>query len=229
MRKKGSTFFPVFFQIFKNKKLEHHWKQKNSSNKIRILPAFTLIMVGLLIMTKFSLPLVVSIETEDLYPLSSELTLKDSILENQTLFYQTFYQQVMSDGSCEEGESNVHYSYVNLSQDIVYDSNNNMLNIFEEFGEQSHNYNITSTSDVPVVFNYLYPFDIDGWQHNYPKENSTIVLNNQEITYLVYDRFYKIVSTYQFDKNMDLEYGDLVIPTQLFTTSKTFEVELGFG
>ena len=229
MRKKGSTFFRVFFQIFKNTKLENHWKQKNSSNKIRILPAFTLIMVGLLIMTKISLPLVVSIETENLHPLSSEISLKNSILENQTLLYQTYYQQTMSEGSCEKGESNVHYSYVNFSQEIIYDANNIMLNIIETFGDESHNYNITSTSNIPVVFNYLYPFENGGWQHNYPKENSTIILNNQEITYLVSNRLYDVVSTFQFEKNKELEYGALVIPTQLFTTSNSFQGELGFG
>lgn len=229
MRKKESTFLRVFFQIFKSNTQKNHWKRKNSSNKIRILPAFTLIMLGLLIMTDISLPLVVSVETEDFHPLSSEFSLKDSILENQTLFYQTYYQQTTSEVDCEEGEGNVHYFYMNLTQEITYDSDNNELMIYETFPDESHHYNITSTSNIPVVYNYIYPFENGGWQHNYPKEDSEIRLNNQEITFLVHKRLGEAISTYKYKKNMDLEYGDLVIPTQLFTTSNSFEMEMGLG
>lgn len=192
-----------------------------------------LIMTGLITMTNMTSPIGVTVENQSLQPFSSDLTLKDSILENQTLFYQTFYQQTLSQALCDseldEFES-LKYYRTNVTQKITFDSNNNLLNIQEEVDEKEFEYNISSTSNIPeaTLLNYSYR---NGWQHNYPKETSEITLNTQEITNLVLNRENYLVSTYIFEKNEDLKYGDIIIPTQIFTNSNSssFEMAMGFG
>ncbi len=190
-----------------------------------------LIMNGLLIMTNMTSSLANSVENQTMYPLSSDVTLKDSILENQTLFYQTYYQQTMSQALCDdEGDDfeSLKYYITNVTQEITFDSNSNLLNIKEKVDNQYFHYNITSTSNIPegVLLNYSYQ---NGWQHNYPKENSEITLNTQEISNLVLNRGNTVVSTYIFEETKDLKYGDITIPTQIFTNSSSFEMDLGFG
>ena len=231
MRKKESTFLRVFFQIFKRKTQKNHLNRKNSLNKLRIFPLMILIINGLLIMANMTSPLAVTIENQILYPLSSDVTLKDSILENQTLFYQTYYQQKMSQALCDdEGDDfkSLKYYLTNVTQEITFDSNNNLLNVQERVDNKYFYYNITSTSNIPAgtLLNYSYN---NGWQHNYPKEDSEITLNTQDITHLVSNRGNNVVSTYIFERTKNLKYGDITIPTQIFTSSSSFEMALGFG
>ena len=189
-----------------------------------------LVMTGLITMTNMTSDISVSLENQRLQPFSSEVTLKDSILENQTLFYQTFYQQTLSQALCDEEEfESPKYYRTNVTQEITFDSDNNLLNIKEEVDDEEFEYNITSTSNIPeaTLLNYSYR---NGWQHNYPKENSEITLNTQEITNLILNRDKFLVSTYKFEDNENLKYGDITIPTQVFinSNSSSFEMAMGF-
>jgi len=189
-----------------------------------------LIMTGLITMTSITLPISDTVENLRLQPFSSEVTLKDSILENQTLFYQTFYQQTLSQALCDEEEfESPKYYRTNVTQEITFDSDNNLLNIKEEVDDEEFEYNITSTSNIPedTTLNYSYS---NGWQHNYPKEDSEITLNTQEITNLLKVRGNYLVSTYIFEENEDLQYGDITIPTKVFinSNSSSFETPMGF-
>jgi len=200
---------------------------------MRIFPLIFLVMTGLITMTNMTSPIVVTVENQRLQPFSSDVTLKDSILENQTLFYQIFSQQTLSQALCDseidEFES-LKYYRKNVTQEISFDSNNELLKIQEKVGENEFEYNITSTSNIPeaTLLNYSYR---NGWQHNYPKENSEITLNTQEITNLIMNRENFLVSTYIFEKNEDLKYGDLTIPTQVFinSNSSSFVMTMGLG
>ena len=231
MRKKESTFLRVFFQIFNSKNLKNHWKRRDSLNKIKIFPLMILIMTGLITMINITSPIAVTVENQRLYPFSSDVILKDNILENQTLFYQTFYQQTLTQALCdsefEEFESPL-YRLTNVTQEITFDSSNNLLNIQEKVDQKEFGYNITSTSNIPeaTILNYSYR---NGWQHNYPKEASEITLNTQEITNLAMNRENYLVSTYVFEENKSLEYGDLIIPTQVFKNSNSSSFEMFFG
>ncbi|MHA1561129.1 MAG: hypothetical protein ACTSPA_03315 [Promethearchaeota archaeon] len=200
---------------------------------MRIFPLIFLVMTGLITMTNMTSPIAVTVENQRLQPFSSDVTLKDSILENQTLFYQIFSQQTLSQALCDseidEFES-LKYYRKNVTQEISFDSNNELLKIQEKVGENEFEYNITSTSNIPeaTLLNYSYR---NGWQHNYPKENSEITLNTQEITNLIMNRENFLVSTYIFEKNEDLKYGDLTIPTQVFinSNSSSFVMTMGLG
>ena len=117
MRKKESTFLRVFFQLFKRKTQKNHRNRKNSLNTMRVFPLMFLIMTGLITMTNITSPLVVTVENQRLQPFSSDVTLKDSILENQTLFYQTFYQQTLSQALCDEEDfESPKYYRTNVTQ-----------------------------------------------------------------------------------------------------------------
>ncbi len=230
MRKKESTFLRVFFQIFKSKNLKNHWKRRNSLSKIKIFPLLILIMTGLITMTNITSPIAVTVENQMLLPFSSDVTLKDSILENQTLFYQTYYQQTLSQSLCDiEGDDfeSPKYYITNYTQEITFDSNNNLLNVQERVDYDDYEYNITSISNIPEakIYNDLYN---NGWQHNYPKEDSNITLNTQEITKLIINRDNSLVSTYTFNGTKNLRYGSITIPTQVFTNSSSFEMLFGF-
>jgi len=189
-----------------------------------------LIMTGLITMTSMTLPISNTLEDQILLPFSSDVTLKDSILENQTLFYQTYYQQTLSQALCDEEEfESPKYYRTNVTQEITFDLNNTLLNIKEEVDDKKFEYNITSTSNIPeaTILDYSYG---DGWQHNYPKEDSEITLNTQEITNLLKVRGYYLISSYIFEGNEDLQFGDITIPTQVFINSNTssFETPMGF-
>lgn len=192
-----------------------------------------LIMTGLITMTNITSPIAVTVENQRLNPLSSDVTLKDSILENQTLFYQTVYQQTLTQALCdselEEFES-PKYRRTNVTQEITFDSNNDLLKIQEKVDEKEFEYNITSTSNIPEATNLNYSYR-NGWQHNYPKKASEITLNTQEITNLVMNRENYVVSTYIFEETKDLKYGDITIPTQVFinSNSSSFEMTMGLG
>lgn len=191
-------------------------------------------MTGLLIMTNMTSTIENTEDNQISFPLSSDITLKDSILENQILKYQTYYQQTLSHALCDEEEDdfiNPKYYISNVTQAITFDSNNNMLNVQENVDNKNYKYNVTSASNIPVdTFNYPYN---NGWQHNYPKENSEITLNTQEITYLTIYREISLVSTYKFEGPEDLKYGDVIIPTEIFTNSNSnsssFEIAFGVG
>ena len=116
---------------------------------------------------------------------------------------------------------------MNLTQEITYDSNDNELYIDETFDDKHVNYIINSSSNVPLNLSNSYPFEHGGWQHNYPKEDTEISLNSQEFTYWIYYRLEKLISTYSYEKNKNLEYGNLTIPTQMFSSSSSFEVKMG--
>ena len=230
MRKKESTFLRIFFHLYKRNTQKNHRNRKNSLNKIRIFPLMFLIMTGLITMTNMTSDISVSLENQRLQPFSSDVTLKDSILENQTLFYQTYYQQTLSQALCDEEEfESPKYYRTNVTQEITFNSDNNLLNIKEEVDDEEFEYNITSTSNIPeaTLLNYSYS---NGWQHNYPKEDSGITLNTQEITNLLKVRGNYLVSTYIFEGNEDLKYGDITIPTQVFinSNSSSFVTPMGF-
>jgi hypothetical protein len=188
-------------------------------------------MTGLITMTNMTSPIAVTVDNQLISPLSSDVTLKDSILENQTLFYQTNYQQTLSKALCEsqeeEFESPIYY-ISNRSQEITFDSNNNLLNVHERVNEEDYEYNITSTSNIPVGSLFDYPYD-NGWQHNYPKEASEIILNPQEITNITLDNEISLVLSYKFEETKDLNYGDINISTHVFTNSSNFAITLGSG
>ena len=192
-----------------------------------------LIMTGLITMVNITSPIAVTVENRMLLPFSSDVTLKDSILENQTLFYQTYYQQEVSQAICDsEGDDfkSLSYRLTNVTQEITFDSNNDLLNIQEKVGKKEFEYNITSTSNIPEdkFLNYSYS---NGWQHNFPKKDSEITLNTQEITNLIMNRENYLVSTYIFEGTEDLKYGDITIPTQVFinSNSSSFEMIMGLG
>ena len=190
-----------------------------------------LIMAGFLIMANMTSPKAVTIENQLISPFSSDVTLKDSILENQTLFYQTHYQHTLSKALCESEEDEFEsprYYLSNVTQEITFDSNNNLLNVLERVDEKDYEYNITSTSNIPVGFLFDYPNN-DGWQHNYPKEASEITLNPQEINNITLNSENSLVSTFIFEETKDLNYGDKNISTQVFTNSSNFEITLGSG
>ncbi len=189
-----------------------------------------LIMTGLLIMTDMTSPIAITVENPILFPISSDVTLKDNIRENQTLFYQTNYQQTVSQALCEsEGDEfeSLKYYLTNVTQEITFDSNNNLLIVQERVDDIDYEYKITSTSNIPASILLEYPYE-NGWQHNYPKEDSEITLNTQEISNLV-SLDNSLVSTYIFEGTEDLEYGDLIIPTQIFKNSSSFEMIQGSG
>jgi len=191
-------------------------------------------MTGLLTMTNMTSTIEVNEDKQILFPLSSDITLKDSILENQILKYQTYYQQTLSHALCDEEEEdfvNPKYYITNVTQAITFDSNNNMLNVHENVDKRIYQYNVSSASNIPVdIFDYPYN---NGWQHNYPKEDSEITLNTQEITNLIIYRELSLVSTYKFEGTEDLKYGDLIVPTEIFTNSNSnsssFEIAFGIG
>lgn len=187
-------------------------------------------MTGLITMTNMTSPIAVTVENQMLNPFSSDITLKDSILENQTLFYQTYYQQTRSQALCESEEDefeSLRYYITNVTQEITFDSNNNLLIVQERVDDMDYEYKITSTSNIPVGTSLDYPYN-NGWQHNYPKEASEITLNTQEISILV-SLENSLVSTYIFNGTEDLKYGDIIIPSEIFTNSSSFEMVQGFG
>lgn len=189
-----------------------------------------LIMTGLITMTNMTSPIAVTVENQMLNPFSSDITLKDSILENQTLFYQTHYQQTRSQALCDSEEEefeNLKYYMTNVTQEITFDSNNNLLNVQERIDDKDFEYKISSTSNIPVNVSIDYPYN-NGWQHNYPKEDFEITLNTQEISILV-NMENSLVSTYLFNGTKELEYEDIIIQSQIFTNSISFEMVQGFG
>jgi len=188
-------------------------------------------MTSLITMTNMTSPIAFTVENQLISPFSSDVTLKDSILENQTLFYQTNYQQTLSKALCESEEDDFEspqYYISNVTQEITFDSNNNLLNVHERVDEKNYEYNITSTSNIPVGSLFDYPYN-NGWQHNYPKESSEITLNQQEITNLTLDSEISLVSSYKFEETKDLNYGDINISTNVFTNSSNFVITLGSG
>jgi len=186
-------------------------------------------------MVRISMPLTALAEIQVSYPLSSDITLKDSMLENQSLFYQTYYQETLSTKlySSEGNETgNPRYYITNTTQNIIYDSINNKLIVNETYNALHFEYNITSTSNEPLDNYFGYPFE-GGWQHNYPKEDSKIILNAQEISYLTLDigadTIVNIVLTYRYKETQDLKYGETIIPVQVFESFWAFELNLGSG
>ncbi|MHA1678832.1 MAG: hypothetical protein ACTSWX_03815 [Promethearchaeota archaeon] len=172
------------------------------------------------------------VNTGELYPKSSNLKLKDSIQENQSFFYQTHYMQTMSEelsSSEENGTENVHYYITNITQDIEFYSATNLLKIKETIDDDIYEYKITSTANTPLDPSLLYPFSNGGWQHNYPKNNSEITLNSQEITYLVNYLGQEVITTFHYKEINNLHYGNLIIATEMFTSSKSFQVKFGSG
>lgn len=183
----------------------------------------------MMMMANNSLPQSITRDTQRLNPHSSDIILKDSLLVNQTLHYQTRCQRTISDSLIEsEGSDygNPNYYKTNFTQELTYDSENNLLNVIETINANEYYFTIISTSNIPQDRPFSYPFH-GGWQHNYPKNDTEIRLNAQEVTQLICGRDYQIVLDFQFIKNENLKYGKVTIPTSVFANSNTFEVAMG--
>ncbi len=231
MRRNGFFIFRVFFHKLQSVNKRIHQEHKNSLKLFRISPFILLVLSGVITMINFPQQNFIEGEAQAIFPESSDITFLDSMQENQTLEYQTNYQKTFGTTDTENDNEELEkprYTVLNSSQDIIYDSINDTLNVTEKIGSTEYIYIITSTSNIPTNKTLGYPYD-GGWQHNFPTENSNIELNAQEITSLITSDIYQIVLDFKFLKNEILEFDDVSIPTKVFNASSDFQVDFDEG
>jgi hypothetical protein len=172
-------------------------------------------------------------EAQGISPESSNIIFSDSMRENQTLKYQTNYEK--TSGTCstntvydENDIDSLRYTETNTTQEIIYDSINDVLNVKETIDSTQYTYKITSSSNVPVEEIKQYPYE-DGWQHNYPINDSEITLNAQEVTILIVSNTYQVILNFEFEKNETLQFDDVSIPTKVFNVIGNFQANFDDG
>ena len=233
MRRNDQFIFRVFFHKLLKVNRRKHQEHRRTLNLFKVSPLLLLVLSGVIIMTNFPQQNNIIGETQAIFPKSSNIIFLDSMRENQTLKYQTNYEK--TSGTCstntvydEDDIDSLWYTEINTTQNIVYDSINDVLNVNESYESSDFTYLITSSSNVPIDQTSKYPFE-NGWQHNYPTNNAEITLNAQEITFLIVNNIYQVVLDFQFLKNENLIYDDITIPTKVFNATSNFQANFDDG
>ena len=231
MRVNDSFIFRIFFHNLQRVNKRDHQKHKQSLKLLKVSPLLLLVLSGVIIMTNFSQQNNISGEAQGILPESSGISFSDSMRVNQSLLYQTNYN-VSSGNTCAEPDDQdinyTRYTVFNTTQEITYNSKNDVLNVNETIDSINYTYKITSASNIPTNQAPKYPFD-GGWQHNYPTNDTEIKLNAQEITSAVISNNNQIILDFKFLKNEILEYNDLTIPTKVFNASGDFQANFDDG
>ena len=232
MRRNDFFIFRVFFHKLLRVNRRKHQEHKQILKLFEVSPLLLLVLSGVIIMTNFPQQNNIIGETQAIFPKSS-IVLSDSMRENQTLKYQTNYEK--TSGTCstntvydEKDIDSLWYTELNTTQDIVYDSINDVLNVKETYESSNYTYIIASTSNVPIDQTPKYPFD-NGWQHNYPVNDMEITLNAQEVTFLIVNNIYQVILDFEFVKNENLNYDDIAIPTKVFNATSIFQANFDDG
>ena len=219
MRRNDRFIFRVFFHKLLRVKKRNHQEHKQNLKLLKISPLLLLVLSGVIIMTNFPQQNNIIGETLAISPKSSDIVFLDSMRENQTLKYQTNYEK--TSGTCstntvydENDIDSLWYAELNTTQDIVYDSINDVLHVNETYESSDYTYIITSSSNVPNDQAPKYPFE-NGWQHNYPTNDMEITLNAQEVTFLIVNNIYQVILDFQFLKNENLNMKENIISTKL--------------
>ena len=233
MRRNDFFIFRVFFHKLRRVNKRNHQKHKQNLELLKVSPLLLLVLSGVIIMTNFPQQNNIIGETQAISPKSSDIVFLDSMRENQTLRYQTNYEK--TSGTCstntvydENDIDSLWYTELNTTQDIVYDSINDVLHVNETYESSDYTYIITSSNNVPIDQSSKYPFE-NGWQHNYPTNGMEITLNAQEVTFLVVNNIYQVILDFQFLKNEILNYDDITIPTKVFNATSNFQANFDDG
>ncbi len=233
MRRNDFFIFRIFFHKLLRVNKRNHKEHKQNIKLFKVSPLLLLVLSGVIIMTNFPQKNNIIGETQAIFPESSDIVFLDSMRENQTLKYQTNYEK--TSGTCstntvydENDIDSLWYTELNTTQNIVYDSINDELNVKETYESSDYTYIITSSSNVPIDQTSKYPFE-NGWQHNYPINYAVITLNAQEVTFLVVNNIYQVVLDFQFLKNANLIYDDITIPTKVFNATSNFQANFDDG
>ena len=225
MRRNG---FRIFFHNLQRVNKRNHQKQKQNLKLLKVSPLLLLVLSGVIIMTNFPQQNNITGESQAIFPKSSGISFLDTMHVNQTLEYQTNYN-ITSGNTCTAPDENVtRYTVFNNTQDIIYNSENDVLKVNETFDYQNYTYIITSTSNIPTNQEPKYIFE-GGWQHNYPVNEANIKLNAQEITFGVLSHTNQIILDFKFEKNMNLTYDEISIPTKVFNATSNFMVDFDDG
>ena len=225
MRRNNSLIFRVFFHKLHRVNRRNHQEHKQSLKLLKVSPLLLLVLSGVIIMTSFPQQNKIIGEPQNILPESSGISFSDSMHANQILQYQTYYN-ITSGSTCAEPDDNdinyARYNVFNTTQEINYDSKNDVLNVKETIDSINYTYIITSASNIPINKTRNYPFD-GGWQHNYPNKDTEIKLNAQEVTSAILNTRNRIILDFKFLKNENLEYDDVTIPTKVFNATGNFQ------
>ncbi len=227
MRRNDHFIFRIFFHKLLRVRRRKHQEHKPTLKIFKVSPLLLLVLSGVIIMTNFPQQNNIIGESQAIIPKSSDIVFLDSMRENQTLRYQTNYEKTSVTCSTntvydEDDIDSLWYAELNTTQDIVYDSINDVLHVNETYEAIDYIYKITSSSNVPNDQTPKYPFD-NGWQHNYPTNDMEITLNAQEVTFLIVNNIYQVVLDFQFLKNENLIYDDITVPTKVFNAMSNFQ------
>lgn len=233
MRRNDRFIFRVFFHKLLRVRRRKHQEHRRTLNLFKVSLLLLLVLSGVIIMTNFPQQNNIIGETQAIIPKSSDIVFLDSMRENQTLEYQTNLEK--TSGTCstntvydEDDITSLRYTTINTTQDIFYDSINDILNVKEKIDSADYTYIITSSSNVPVDNTYTYPFE-NGWQHNYPMSDTEIKLNAQEVTTLIVNNIYQVIFDFEFLKNENLIYDEVTIPTSVFNATGYFQANFDDG
>ncbi len=233
MRRNDQFIFRVFFHNLLRVNKRNHQKHKQNLKLFKVSPLLLLVLTGVIIMTNFPQQNNIIGKTQAIIPESSDIVFLDSMRENQTLEYQTNYEK--TSGTCstdivydENDLDSLRYTNTNTTQEKIYDSINDVLNIKETIGSIDYPYKITSSSNIPVEETKKYPFE-GGWQHNYPVEDSKITMNAQEVTTLIVNNVYQVIFDFEYVRTENLEFDDVTIPTKVFNVSGIFQANFDDG
>jgi len=225
MRRNDHFIFRVFFHKSHRVNKRNHQKHLQSLKLIKVSPLLLLVLSGVIIMTSFPQQNKIIGEPQNILPESSGISFSDSMRANQILQYQTYYNITFGSTCAEPDDNDINYTRYNVfntTQEINYDSKNDVLNVKETIDSINYTYIITSASNIPINKSRNYPFD-GGWQHNYPTKDTEIKLNAQEVTSAILNTRNRIILDFKFLKNENLEYDDITIPTKVFNATGNFQ------
>ena len=233
MRRNDPFIFRVFFHKLRRVNKGTHQKHKQNLKLLKVSPLLLLVLSGVFIMTNFPQTNNIIEEAQAFSPKSSNIIFLDSMRENQTLEYQTNYEK--TSGTCstdtiydENDLDSLRYTNSNTTQEIIYDSINDVLNVKETRASIDYTYKISSSSNVPIEESKLYPFE-GGWQHNYPTNELKITMNAQEVTTLIVNNVYQVIFDFDYVRTENLNFDDVTIPTKVFNVSGIFQANFDDG